>query len=67
MVSVKFYAEDKNTKHRTSSTVVFFNELDEAVLSLIELNRNKILNAMPDCRVITVIADEGDQNDQLFV
>jgi molybdopterin converting factor small subunit len=67
MISVKFFAEIKETKQRTESTRVFFNDLDEAVASLIELNREKILNAMPTARVVALITNEGDQSDQLFV
>lgn len=67
MVSVKFFAEDKVTKQRTNSTTVFFNEADETVSSLIELNREKISKAMPNTRVVALIINEGDQNDQLFI
>ena len=67
MISVKFFVEDKITKQRTNSTTVFFNEADETVFSLIELNREKILNAMPNSRVVALIINEGDQNDQLFI
>lgn len=67
MISVRFFAEDKQTKQRTSSSIVFFDKADDTVMSLIELNRDKILTAMPNSRVIALITNEGDQNDQLFV
>lgn len=67
MISVKFFAEDKQTKQRTSSSIVFFDKADETVMHLIELNRDKILKAMPNSRVIAIITNEGDSNDQLFI
>lgn len=67
MIGVKFFAEDKITKHRTTSTQVFFQKMDEAVASLIELNREKILRAMPNSRVIALVTNEGEEDDQLFV
>jgi hypothetical protein len=60
MIGVEFFAEDKSTKHRTSSTKVFFIQLDETVESLIALNRDKILKVMPNSRVIAVITEEGE-------
>lgn len=67
MVSVKFFAEDKNNKQKTSSNIVYFDNIDNTVLDLIELNREKILISNPNARVIALITNEGDQNDQLFV
>lgn len=67
MISVRFFAEDKHNKQRTSSSIVFFDKADETVMNLIELNREKILKAMPNSRVIALITNEGDHNDQLFV
>jgi len=58
MISIVFFAEDKVTKHRTSSSIVFFDEMDDAVESLISINRERILAAMPECRVIAVIENE---------
>lgn len=67
MVSVKFFAEDKSNKQKTSSNIVYFDNIDNTVLDLIELNREKILISNPNSRVVALITNEGDQNDQLFV
>lgn len=67
MISVRFFAEDKQTKQRTNSSTVFFDKVDDVVLSLIELNRNKILTAIPTSRVLALITNEEDKSDQLFI
>lgn len=60
MVSVKFIAQDINTKECTYSTVVYFDELDEAVKQLIDINRQKIKRAMPSARVVALIMQEDE-------
>lgn len=67
MISVRFVAEDKISRQKTYSTLAYFDKLDETVVSLIKLNRGRILKAMPFCRVFAIIKNEGGSNDQLFL
>lgn len=64
MIGIKFVAQDKNTKQKTFSTLVFFQKVDEAVISLVALNRDKILKAMPNSRVMALIINEGEDNEK---
>jgi len=58
MVSVRFVAQDINSKERTNSSIVYFKELNQEVIQLIELNRQKIQRAMPLARVLALISRE---------
>lgn len=64
MIGIKFVAQDKNTKQKTFSTLVFFQKVDEAVISLVALNRDKILKAMPNSRVMALIINEGEDDEK---
>jgi hypothetical protein len=64
MIGIKFVAQDKNTKQKTFSTLVFFQKVDEAVVSLIALNLDRILKAMPNSRVMALIINEGECDEK---
>lgn len=66
MVSIRFVAQDLISKECTHSTPVYFENVDEAVKQLININRQRIQMAMPFARVLALIQNEEDSNDNLF-
>lgn len=66
MVSIRFVAQDFTSKECTHSTPLYFDNIDEAVKQLININRQRIQMAMPFARVLALIQNEEDSNDNLF-
>lgn len=61
MVSVKFFAQDKQTKEKTESSFFYFDELNFLVTEMIEANRKTLQAAMPTARVFALIEIEEEK------
>jgi hypothetical protein len=55
MISIKFILQNMATKERQDTIVVYFNEWDETVSSLVDANRKRFEDSMPQYRVLTLI------------
>jgi|LauGreDrversion4_2_1035121.scaffolds.fasta_scaffold229517_7 hypothetical protein len=66
MVSIRFVAQDLVSKECTHSTPLYFDKVDEVVKQLINVNRQRIQMAMPFARVLALIENEEDSDDNLF-
>lgn len=55
MISIKFILQNMSTGERQDTVVVYFPEWDETVSSLVDANRKRFENSMPNYRVLTLI------------
>lgn len=55
MIGVKFIVQNIATKERQDTLVVYFPEWDETVSSLVDANRKRFEDSMPNFRVLAMI------------
>jgi hypothetical protein len=55
MIGVKFILQNIATKERQDTIVVYFPEWDETVSSLVDANRKRFEDSMPNFRVLALI------------
>lgn len=55
MIGVKFILQNIATKERQDTVVVYFPEWDETVSSLVDANRKRFEDSMPNFRVLAMI------------
>ena len=67
MISVQFFAQDKNDKSKVNSNLFYFTDLNETVIEILEINRKKLLSAMPNARILALITQEESLDDNLFI
>lgn len=55
MIGVKFILQNIATKERQDTVIVYFPEWDETVSSLVDANRKRFEDSMPNFRVLAMI------------
>lgn len=63
MIGVKFVARCPKTKNKMYSSKLYFNNLEESTLMLIQAQRINLQTRLPDHTILTLIVNEESVND----
>lgn len=63
MISVQFFAQDKDTKQKTSSNKLYFDEINYTNLMVLKAQRTRLESNLPNYRIVCVIEQIKEESD----